>query len=486
MRQQEIRQQNQKQYWLLNELLRTRLESWVELFIQLHQKEAEEIQSMADTLADKMDFLHLNWQVEHLWLADSDGEVVFSTQDSMPQYIQQMQRQVLDEQRSIENIHCEEQCVQALSLPILTSRGELAVISMSLSLLETLAFLNQSTDADLAQVFTNIPTAEAKASDLVIRGPLSRKTQELIQTLIDRIPSDYRLNLMLSRGVQVSIGEQEYMLNLITMTTTANDGNYVLSAHDITPMMQAHRQYQQTVLLTIGSVIFIAGVLIYLLINSLRRRLLRLSEQLPLLAQRDYKGFNALSIRSKRLVGDELDTLQDSAIALANRLETLDTEVADKTRELERIAMYDSLTELPNRNMLTYQLNLAIDTLRRRSGIVVILFFDLDDFKKVNDSYGHGVGDALLCEASNRLKMVLRKSDIACRFGGDEFVVMLNHLDDLEGAIRVADKILESFVEPIHIDNLRFYVSTSLGIAATDNADISAEDLIRHADVSHV
>ena len=483
-KQQEIRQQNQQQYLLLNQLFRTRLESWVEMFVQLQEDQSRPIASLADTLEDKIEFLRLNWQVEELWLANSQGQLVFGTVRPMPEQIRRLQQSVFEEQRSLEEIRCQESCAQLLSIPILTLEGDMAVISMNISLLETLAFLNQSTQATLAQVYLPGNPSLANARDLVIRGPLSHSTLTTIQSLIQQFPDAFPVQKLLSEGIQLRVDNKDFLLNLITMTQVENDGNYVLLAHDISPITQAHQQYQRSVLATMVGVLFIVGLLFYLLINNLRKRLLRLSEQLPLLAKRDYEGFDIAGVNEQKWVDDELDMLQESASLLATELEALDLQVQEKTSELEKIAMYDPLTGLPNRNMLTFQLEKALAALHRKNGFVVVLFLDLDDFKKVNDSHGHGVGDGLLCEASNRLQKVLRKSDLASRFGGDEFVILLENVTALEGALRVADKLLEALKEPVKIGQQRFYVSTSIGISAGNEASQNAEELIRHADIA--
>ena len=484
LEQEEIRQQNQQQYLLLNELFRARLESWVEMFVQLQSEKNRPFESLVETLEGQIDFLRLNWQVEDLWLTNSQHQRVFSTKEPVPQRVQSLQKLVKLEQRSLEVVDCQETCVQLLSIPILTPEGDLAVISMSISLLETLAFLNQSTKATLAQVYLSEPPQLAKAASLTIRGPVSETNRIFIRSIIDKIPPSLPISTLLSEGLHIEIEDKDFLINAITMTDAKSDGNYVLLAHDITPITRAHQEYQRTVLATMVSVLFVVGLMFYLLINNLRKRLLWLSRQLPLLAQRDYKAFNVQAFRENKWVDDEIDTLQNSASTLARELEALDRQVEEKTRELEQIAMYDPLTGLPNRNMLTFQLEKALAGLTRGDGFVVVLFFDLDDFKKVNDSHGHGVGDALLCEAAKRLQGILRRTDIASRFGGDEFVVLLNHVEELDGALRVADKLLEVMKAPIKIDKQRFYVSTSIGIAASNNPKGVAEELIRHADIA--
>ena len=110
---------------------------------------------------------------------------------------------------------------------------------------------------------------------------------------------------------------------------------------------------------------------------------MRLASRLPLLAEGQFEDFKAQSQVSAHFFEDELDTLNRSANELAAQLEQLDEEVQQKTNELKQIAMYDQLTNLPNRNMLLFSLEHAIKNLKRQPGFVVLLLFDLDDFKSV-------------------------------------------------------------------------------------------------------
>ncbi len=231
---------------------------------------------------------------------------------------------------------------------------------------------------------------------------------------------------------------------------------------------------------------FILGLFVYLVARPFTNRLLRLSGALPLLANKKFDKFREVRLKRPLLFSDELDVLTHSALDLSYELEQLNIEVEQKTKELENIAMYDLLTGgLPNRNMLNYQLRKSIANIRRYpGGGVAVLFLDLDDFKKVNDSNGHTEGDKLLIQAAERVRLSVGKIDLACRFGGDEFVVILGNLKSVNEAVVVADQLLTQFKEPIRLGSSIFYVSTSIGISYTESCEEHAEDLISHADIA--
>jgi diguanylate cyclase (GGDEF)-like protein len=143
-------------------------------------------------------------------------------------------------------------------------------------------------------------------------------------------------------------------------------------------------------------------------------------------------------------------------------------------------AFHDSLTGLPNRLLLIDRLEHALARAARVGTRTAVLFIDLDTFKTVNDSLGHAAGDELLREAAVRLLSCVRAADTAARFGGDEFVVLLEDVDD-ERVARVANRILEAMNEPFTIQGRQVYIGASIGIAAGSS---EADDLLRNADLA--
>ncbi|MEP4892404.1 MAG: EAL domain-containing protein [Aliiglaciecola sp.] len=484
IKQQEIKHQNQSQYLLLNKMFRNRIESWVEMLIQLHQNETQPVQALGKTLSSRFEFLQLNMQVEKGWLFDSQKNLIYSSEPDIPEHIKENTDSVFASQYSKESTFCVPHCSQVLSIPLLQRDGSLAVITLSLSLMDTLAFLNQSTDATLALVYVPGQSEAKNAQDFQIRGPLAKKHFDLFEPLIDAFPQELSINKLLVEGSPLTLNNHHYFVVVIPMSTMNADDDYILAAYDITPMMVAHRAYKQTIIITASIVFVLAMLLFYLLSNSVRKRLVDFTERLPLLALREYQQFKQKSRVDEHYLEDELDTLNESANKLAERLEQLDEEVFTKTNELEKMAMYDQLTNLPNRNMLVIKTKEALAKLVESEKFVVLMMFDLDDFKKVNDSYGHTIGDELLREAASRFQSVLDDDGIVCRLGGDEFAILLRNVEDITSAIKVAEKLLDRFRAPINVAQLRFYVSTSVGFAHTSSAETNVNELIRCADIA--
>jgi len=151
--------------------------------------------------------------------------------------------------------------------------------------------------------------------------------------------------------------------------------------------------------------------------------------------------------------------------------------------QLRHRAFHDGLTGLSNRALFTDRLDHAIALCRRAKASIFVLFLDLDDFKGVNDRFGHGAGDRVLAVIARRIADSLRSADTAARLGGDEFAVVLEGLTALEDAVKVAERILSVIRAPLFIEEREIVVEASIGIAQGDGTVIS-EGLIGNADIA--
>ena len=147
-------------------------------------------------------------------------------------------------------------------------------------------------------------------------------------------------------------------------------------------------------------------------------------------------------------------------------------------------ATHDALTGLPNRALFLGRLQSVVDRMKRHPHeAAAVLFIDIDDFKVVNDCYGHATGDALIKEVSNRLRACMRSDGTIARIGGDEFTVLVEDVTDPRDAVRVAERIQSSFERPFLLEGLEVFKSMSLGIALT-SPETSAEAVLQNADIA--
>lgn len=150
--------------------------------------------------------------------------------------------------------------------------------------------------------------------------------------------------------------------------------------------------------------------------------------------------------------------------------------------ELHHMARYDSLTDLPNRIVFMDRLDVAIRRSERETEYLALLYIDFDEFKSINDTYGHEIGDLLLQEVARRLVGAVRKSDTVCRIGGDEFTILLNNIHGPECADIVVNKIHAVIDQPFDLNGVTLKTSASIGVAMYPEDGRDRDQLIRHAD----
>ena len=164
------------------------------------------------------------------------------------------------------------------------------------------------------------------------------------------------------------------------------------------------------------------------------------------------------------------------------KLEKGNQYLAEANSALKRSAHYDSLTGLPNRNLLTVRVEHAVAKSARNKTFVAVAFIDLDGFKKINDIHGHNIGDELLKKIANQLKKILRDGDTLSRFGGDEFVAVIEDLSTPSESELVISRMLESVSNALQIDGKLLNVSASIGLTFYPLDNASPNQLLRHAD----
>lgn len=194
-------------------------------------------------------------------------------------------------------------------------------------------------------------------------------------------------------------------------------------------------------------------------------------------------------------VGDYVDAVAAGVNSLGEELEAsyeeLERRVADRTAELavataelRHQALHDSLTGLANRVALWDQLTRRLEAADRRTPRTAVLFLDLDDFKMVNDTFGHAAGDQLLIEAARRIEAELRADDTGARVGGDEFVVLLADAATGEEALAVARRIADRLRVPYEFDAHMYATTSSIGVAVAGDELATADAIVAAADTA--
>jgi len=161
----------------------------------------------------------------------------------------------------------------------------------------------------------------------------------------------------------------------------------------------------------------------------------------------------------------------------------------DALEVLNQLAHTDLLTSIPNRRDIYNQLERSVAVSSRHNLLAAVIMLDLDGFKQINDNFGHEAGDAVLIETAHRLKSKIRSEDIAGRLGGDEFIVILNHIESIESktdtfTVRMSDELIQTISKPIQYKGKELNVSASIGIRMFGDKKEDAESIIHDADAA--
>ncbi|MCG8670821.1 MAG: EAL domain-containing protein [Pseudomonadales bacterium] len=243
---------------------------------------------------------------------------------------------------------------------------------------------------------------------------------------------------------------------------------------------------KMVIMMTIGIVITFAVVLFSVIRTLVTRPIEKLNHYTQAMAEGDMA--NLIEIDQDDEVGE-----------LAKAFDSMRTNLKASTEQIEELAYYDTLTGLPNKITFLETIQHFLAHAEENSEVIAVLFFDLDNFKNINDGLGHDMGDQLLLEVSNRLKDCIRATDIMeratnlpaetqshliARMGGDEFTLVLSQINTIEEASKVAVRILSKLSQPFILTDHEIYIGASIGIACYPHDGNTPEMLLKHADIA--
>lgn len=266
-------------------------------------------------------------------------------------------------------------------------------------------------------------------------------------------------------------------------------GRLVLSV-DTLALQQQERRYTNIVLW-----VFVIATVFALILNWRLQKLLTrpINRLMKLVRDVDHKQKYDARIAIKRNddmgelfsgINSMLDTIEDHRLQLQSQNDKLESLVELRTEQLFHRANFDALTQLPNRHLLIDRIEHAIENATLAEERLAVMFLDLDRFKVINDSLGHSVGDQLLIAVAQKLSKIMHRTDSVCRWGGDEFVILLEHNPTHDELTDIAKLITSTLAKPIEISGHQLHVSTSIGIAVFPNDGAEAMNLLKHADIS--
>lgn len=480
-RQQALRKTQGQQYFqLYNRAVDQQLLTWMQSFAELQQVTGrQDFNRFATALPEQVESLQLNFALRHLALFSPAQQVIYQSSPQLPAHSNDIVQLTWQQQSPQAMIRCDEQCYKLLTLPLLNADGEVAVVLMVTELTEVLFSLHQTLGTELALLSYQPGQTITQQFRL-----LQASDRQLIRDLYQQLPDDIEVDSARSNGIVITLKDMSYYLHLIPLDPDNALSYQLLMVEDVSSAMQDKQRYQRQILLVAAGCFVAVLVLILFISRRVSSRILQLAAALPLLAQRRYHEFRHASQLPTGLLQDELNTFSQSVLNLSYELEHLDQRLADNTTALQKIALFDPLTGLANRNLLQQQLRLALAGLPLHNDYVGLLFLDLDKFKTINNSRSHATGDLLLIETAQRLQSLCENGEVVCRFGGDEFALVMPQMSEPQQAELMAWRVLAVFEQPFLQGQGAVSLSASIGISFTAEPALAEEELIRRADLA--
>ena len=202
-------------------------------------------------------------------------------------------------------------------------------------------------------------------------------------------------------------------------------------------------------------------------------------------AERERAEAEHARAEAERLRAEQAEQHVEELNRYVEKLESAGRELEESREHFRHAAFHDALTGLPNRSLFTDHLRVALRHAHQNEKYLFgVLFLDLDRFKNINDSLGHPCGDELLILVARRLESCIRQTDMVARFGGDEFAILLDAIQDSSDAVRVAEKVQQAISAPFKLASHEAITTASIGVALSTSGYAEAEDIIRDADTA--
>lgn len=381
-------------------------------------------------------------------------------------------------------IICRDYCAIYAKIPLLFVEGEHRHLIIGTGLIDFILSFAQKNNlkAALLSSGTSVAGSDTVAHWGVNIAGMTERAQ--YRPIVDQLSLAYPYDEVKRGGKTITAPDQSsyYVYALALQENT----DFLLLAHDVT---QEKKLIHGAMLF--GGMVMLIGligaiIIIFSILNEPMRRIQRQALLLPLLAKKRFEEVREKTTKHRRVryTRNELDVLEDTAIELSAELQLLHGEIEKRTDDLERMALYDVLTGLANRRMFVEQLKSLIKNSQENHERFAVVFIDLDNFKRINDTLGHDVGDELLIEVSQRLTSAVRDTDIVARLGGDEFTILLPQIESIQMAKAALDKVLAQFQKPVVLNKSDYKITPSIGAAVGPDNGMEPDDLMRCADMA--
>ncbi|WP_432453447.1 MULTISPECIES: putative bifunctional diguanylate cyclase/phosphodiesterase [unclassified Agarivorans] len=363
-------------------------------------------------------------------------------------------------------LECEERCFLWVSLPVRTRSAELGVLAFQLELADALINVTQLDDIELAIVDVDRPIYKSVL--------LATNTQVLSQKWFDSA-IEYRNHDDLTFMVE----DKTIVGKLYSIQDSASNSLKLVVLKDWSEQVSQLTDFRNKLALLLLFTMLLSISIGLLLMRRPVKSLRYHTTHLPSILEG--KGYQPQ--KHIHLFNDEFDALDSISIQLANSFTEMRTNIAANTKVLEKMAMEDPLTELPNRSAFLQHLTKALKNAEQKDEELCLIYIDLDNFKTINDTLGHDFGDLLLIQVAKRILRLSQFASNTFRLGGDEFTLLVNQ-QDKDSVLGYAYSLAREISRDITISGVSMRVTLSIGIATAKQAEYEPQLLVKYADLA--
>jgi len=441
---------------------------------------------LALTLDQHWEYIQINWGLESLGLFNRNGQAI-RTWGSRIEHDSERLANLADAGLPDSWVLCDPSCFLRSATPILNANNELQILQFDMSMADVLRTFSEITGSDIGIITLVENAQETDATLSAWHSSLDAMThRDLNGNILKLLSRNITIDQLRNENQEIVVDGQTYEVGLLPIERKFGETAYFTVIANISSEKQfIAREINLNIIGGIFSTLIACAIIVAMFWKPVTR-LGRQASLLPLLTKGEFgKVRKELKTSTrKRWIKDEIDILDETELEVSIQLEKMQEKIESHTVELKNLAHFDSLTGLSNRRRILEEIRISLRNTVGQNDFFALLFIDLDNFKRINDSLGHGAGDELLIAVSKRLNSCVRSTDIVGRLGGDEFCIIVNNLKKQGDGASVACNVLNVLKLPIHVQRTEVIVSASIGIVLAPKDGDSIKELLQNADLA--
>jgi diguanylate cyclase (GGDEF)-like protein len=302
--------------------------------------------------------------------------------------------------------------------------------------------------------------------------------------ILNDVSKRFTLEAVKNDKIQWEVDSANFIVSILPSVGGLGNEYDLIILDDITKYQETIKDHKTEafIIIFISSLFF--AVLAFLLTISPISKLQQLISQYAEIAKHEFTNARKGILIKKTLFPDELDVLFKKTIDLVDELDALNNDLSEKNHALHHQAMHDELTGLGNRNFFISQIQHTISATKNQPTLWALVFIDLDNFKVINDNFGHDSGDQVLKTIAQRLVNCLHQTDIISRLGGDEFTLILKEINTPEDISKIMDKLFHNLQQPMSFANKEITMNCSAGVLISNENIMDYHDALKSADIA--